>query len=32
VVNLLEFAARILVEFAVSGQDVQLFEQFDGLP
>lgn len=31
VVYLLEFAAAILVEFSVSGQNVQRFEQFDGL-
>ena len=32
VIDLLEFASRVLVEFAVAGQDMQLFEQLYGLP
>jgi len=31
VIHLLELATRILVELAVAGEDVQLFEQLDGL-
>ena len=32
VVDLLELAPRVLVELALTREDVQLFEQFDGLP
>ena len=31
VIHLLELATRVLVQFAVAGEDVQLFEQLNGL-
>ena len=32
VINLLQFSPRILIELAITRQDVEFLEQFDGLP